>query len=56
MRQSAPPRLAPYQPLIVIPTLPGSYLGVLGHLWSQNDVIASWLMGTAPSNWFLHPY
>jgi hypothetical protein len=28
-----------YQPYIVIPTLLGSYFGVLGHLWSQHDVI-----------------
>ncbi len=26
----------------VIPTLLGSDFGVLGHLWSQNDVILSW--------------
>jgi hypothetical protein len=30
-----------YQPYIVIPTLLGSYFGVLGHLWSQNEVIMS---------------
>ncbi len=28
-----------YQHYTVIPTLPKSYFGVLGHLWSQNDVI-----------------
>jgi hypothetical protein len=28
-----------YQPYTVIPTLLGSDFGVLGHLWSQNDVI-----------------
>ncbi len=44
------------EPLTVIPTLPGSYFGVLGHLWIQNDVIASWLKCTATSNCFLHPY
>jgi hypothetical protein len=27
-----------------------SYLGVLGHLWSQNDVITSWLRLTATSH------
>jgi hypothetical protein len=32
-----------YQPYIVIPTLLGPDFGVLGHLWSQNDVIMSWL-------------
>jgi hypothetical protein len=31
-----------YHPYIVIPTLLlGSDFGVLGHLWSQNDVIMS---------------
>jgi hypothetical protein len=39
-----------------IPTLLGSDFGVLGHLWSRNDVIMSWLMLTATSNFFLHPY
>ena len=40
------------QPYIVIPTLLllGSYFGVLGHLWSQNDVIMSLLRLTATSN------
>ena len=32
------------QPYTVIPTLLGSDFGVLGHLWSQNDVITSGLM------------
>jgi hypothetical protein len=32
-----------YQPYTVIPTLLGSDFGPLGHLWSQNDVIMSWL-------------
>ncbi len=32
-----------YQPYTVIPTLLRSDYGVLGHLWSQNDVIMSWL-------------
>jgi hypothetical protein len=32
-----------YQPYTVIPTLLGSDFGVLGHSWSQNDVIMSWL-------------
>jgi hypothetical protein len=36
-----------YQPYTVIPTLLGSDFGALGHLWSQNDVIMSWLMLTA---------
>ena len=45
-----------YQPYIVIPTLLGSDFGVLGHLWSQNDVITSWLRLTATSNYFPHPY
>ncbi len=45
-----------YQPYTVIPTLLGSDLGVLGHLLSQNDVIMSWLMLTAISNCFPHPY
>jgi hypothetical protein len=40
----------------VIPTLLGSDLGVLGHLWSQNDVNTSWLRLTANSNCFLHPH
>ncbi len=32
-----------YHPYTVIPTLLlGSDFGVLGHLWSQNDVIMSW--------------
>jgi hypothetical protein len=45
-----------YQPYTVIPTLLGSDLGFLGHLWSQNDVIISWLRLTATSNCFPHPY
>jgi hypothetical protein len=44
------------QPYTVIPTLLGSYFGVLGHLWSQNDVIMSWLRLTTTSNCFPHPY
>jgi hypothetical protein len=44
-----------YQPYTVIPTLLGSDVGVLGHLWSQNDVIMSWLRLTATSNSFPHP-
>jgi hypothetical protein len=31
-----------YQPYTVIPTLLVSDFGVLGHMWSQNDVIMSW--------------
>jgi hypothetical protein len=46
-----------YQPYTVIPTpLLGSDFGVLGHLWSQNDVIMSWLRLTATSNCFPPPY
>jgi hypothetical protein len=45
-----------YQPYTVIPTLLGSDFGVLGHLWSQNDVIMSWLRLTATSNCFTNPY
>ncbi len=30
-----------YHPYTFIPTLLGSDFGVLGHLWSQNDVIMS---------------
>jgi hypothetical protein len=33
-----------YQPYTVIPTLISSDLGVLGHLWSQTDVITSWMI------------
>jgi hypothetical protein len=36
------------QPYTVIPTLLGSDFGVLGHLWSQNDVITSWLCRNPP--------
>jgi hypothetical protein len=46
-----------YQLYTVIPTpLLGSDFGVPGHLWSQNDVIMSWLRLTANSNCFSHPY
>ncbi len=45
-----------YQPYTVISTLHGSDFGVLGHLWSQNDVIMAWLRLTATSNCFPHPY
>jgi hypothetical protein len=44
------------QPQTVIPTLLGSDFGVLGHFWSQNDVIMSWLRLPANSNCFLHPH
>jgi hypothetical protein len=44
------------QPYIVIPTLISSDFGVLDHLWSQTDVITSWLRLTATSNFFPHPY
>jgi hypothetical protein len=40
----------------VIPTLLGSDFGVRGHLWSQNDVIMSWLRLTVTSNCFPDPY
>jgi hypothetical protein len=45
-----------YQPYTVIPTQLGSDFGALGHLWSQNDVIMSWLRLTSTSNCFPHPY
>ncbi len=44
-----------YQPYTVIPTLLCSDFGVLGHLWSQNDVIMSWLRLTVTSKCFPHP-
>jgi hypothetical protein len=44
------------QPYTVIPTLLGADFGILGHSWSQNDVIMSWLRLTATSNFFPHPY
>ncbi len=44
------------QPYTVVPTLLGSDFGVLGHLWSQNDLLMSWLRLTATSNFFPHPY
>ena len=44
-----------YQPYSVLPILLGSDFGVLDHLWSQNDVIMSWLRLTATSNGFPHP-
>ena len=37
------------QPYTVIPTQLGSDFGVLGHLWSQNDVNMSWLRVEADS-------
>ncbi len=45
-----------HQPYTVIPTLFGSDFGVVGQLWSQNDVIMSWLRLTATSNCLPHPY
>ncbi len=45
-----------YQSHTVIPTLLGSDFGVLGHLWSQNDEIMSWLRLTVTSNCFPQPY
>jgi hypothetical protein len=45
------------QPYTVLPILLGSYSEVLlCHLWSQNDVIMSWLRLAATSNCFPHPY
>jgi hypothetical protein len=44
------------QPYTVIPTLLGSDFGVLGHLWSQNDVIMSRLRLKATSKCFPHPH
>jgi hypothetical protein len=44
------------QPYTVISTLLASDFGVLGHLWSQNDVIMSCLRLKATSNCFPHPY
>jgi hypothetical protein len=44
------------QPYTVLLTLLGGDFWVLGHLWSQNDVIMSSLMLTAISNCFPHPY
>ncbi len=42
-----------YRPCTVIPTLLlGSDFGVLGHFWSQHDVIMSWLRLTVTSNYF----
>jgi hypothetical protein len=37
-----------YMLYTVMPTLLGSDFGVLGHLWSKNDVIMSWLRLTPP--------
>ena len=45
-----------HKPYTVLLTLFGSDIGVLGHLWSQNDVIMSRLRLTATSNCFPHPY
>ncbi len=45
-----------YQPYTGIPTQLGSDFGALGKLWSQNDVIMSWLRLTATLNCFPHPY
>jgi hypothetical protein len=46
-----------YQPYTVLPTVIGSDFGVVGHLWlwSQKDVITSWLRLTNTLNCFLHP-
>jgi hypothetical protein len=45
-----------WQPYTVILTVLGSDFGVCGNLWSQHDVIMSWLRLTATSNYFPHPY
>ncbi len=45
-----------YQPYTVIPTQLGSDFGALGHLWSQNEVVMSWLRLIATSNCFPHSY
>ena len=42
--------------LTQLSTLLGSDFGVRGLLWSQNDVIASWLRLTANSNCFPHTH
>jgi hypothetical protein len=44
-----------WQPYTVLPTILDSNFRVLGHLWSQNDVIMSCLRLTATSNCFPHP-
>ena len=44
------------QPYSVIPTLLSSDYGDLGHLWSQHDVITSWLRLLSYSNCLSHPY
>ena len=44
------------KPYTVITTQLGSDFGVLGRLWSQNDVITSRLRPTANSNYLLHTY
>jgi hypothetical protein len=42
-------------PQTVIPILIGSDFGVLGHLWSQNEVVILLLRLTATANCFSHP-
>jgi hypothetical protein len=44
------------KPYTVITTQLGTDFGVLGRLWSQNDVITSRLRPTANSNYLLHLY
>ncbi len=39
-----------------IPTLLGSDLRILDHLWSPNDVVMSWMRLTHTSNCFPHSY
>jgi hypothetical protein len=45
-----------YHPYTVLPTLLSSDFGVLGHMWSLNDEIMSWLRLKATSKCFPHPY
>ncbi len=45
-----------YQPYTVILTVLSSDFGALGHLWSWNDEIMSWLRLTVTSNCFPRPY
>jgi hypothetical protein len=44
------------QPNTVLRTLIGSDFGVRIYLWSQHDVITSWLRLRVTSNCFLHPH
>jgi hypothetical protein len=44
------------QPYPILLTLLGGDFWFLGNLWSQHNVIMSWLRLTATSNYFPHPY